>query len=1846
MTQEPTGQDRAVYQDLRERLVDRSNRNRLLNFRHTTSASIIRIVDELPDRILAHLRDDHRFRFLSLRDPDAAPEDEQTPEFQAHLQRAMIEDSYRNAIDQIKPDDPMAATAYARLERSLRDQVRTSMKLPRRQRSKDIDPSKHARGLGIAPEYDLPRATEPVPSKHTDGFLQTLSFPDQLKARLAKIYRNCRAIEQETGVNTLHLAFGFLEWFESDSSDVALLSPLLVLPVNLERRTVRGGENEYRLGSIDSAPSSNLSLELRFREDFALRFPEFDADSSDPVEDYFDEVQRMIGMHPRWRVRRFLTLASFSFARIAMYRDLEPANWTSVGSPETHPLVRPILRGTSADPGAGIGTFAPEFDIDSPEIQKIAPLLVHDADSSQHSAIIDAVRGRSFVIEGPPGTGKSQTIANVIATAMHLGKTVLFVSEKMAALEVVKSRLDRIDLGDFCLTLHSAGAKPATVIEALRRRAERRAPTPRTAGAGQSQLAVAKDALGSHLAAIHSEIGPHRETAYTLIGQFTGIERQHPHFPTIFRKASISLPGTLDHDLVAAARQHLEALEDAAWPEDRPGWCAADSSFQVLEATGLFPDEQQDLLDRLGTIAAAIPGLANSASVLAEHLGETAPQSVEASEALWRRVESLSDPPPGDDLDLLARLADPDVAGQAIVLADVATETDEIRRCIEDAGISDPGTTEPAKLLVLADLTKALQISGTVGGLSTILSEVIALESFVAQNDPIITDLMILLGLDQVSVAGFADLSKASALAADADLDWYPYCRPGLQQHALALTEAAERQEKWYPIFRQLNEALTLPDMTATLARELARALKSAGWFGALRSDVRRANKQFLSHWRAGKIPRPSERIRHLEGAAGLLEERQALIETAVVRKIMPEPFDPFSTRLRPFALAASWQFRLADTLAGNSSENVRLRALLTEMGPARLARLAALSGPASRLHEFVEIGKFDPSASWIDVKDAISARASGIRTLTLAAKSLGLPDLVRLDGLRDTAALLQKWHDNRLKLESGVAKVIFGAQPPRISAIRSAAEFSIAVNRNFPAIARRLLEDRWGPTVQALRQASAAVGADTALLQASLESAKTLGLRPTMGQIHCQPFDSAVSAVAKLLAAKNDLPLYLRFAATRAECLANPLSAAVLQAHVASGVTLRHLPKALGWLVAWSLVRRTAESNRGVFSRSGVNLNVLRRNFAQADRAGLVNAAIEVAAAALRRRVPSGHSYGSKKEWTDGALLQNEFGKQRRYVPLRDLLSRAGGAVTALTPCVMMSPLTVAQYLQPGHLIFDLVVMDEASQIKPEDAIGALLRGRQTIIVGDPKQLPPTNFFDRALDDDAEEEESDDAGLQTGDKVVAESVLDLAVRSFQPARRLRWHYRSQHESLIAFSNREFYDDDLIVFPACSPPSATLGIEMVQIDGTWRARTNLEEARALSQAVLSFMRHYPKLSLGVVAMNQPQRELIQAEIDVLAATDPRAASYREQWEANLEPPFVKNLENVQGDERDVIFISLGWGRTLEGAFHQRFFPINRRDDGHRRLNVLFTRARRKLVIFSSLQPENIVVDPAKTARGVQVLRSYLLFARDGRLEAGLSSGRCADSPFEEAVAEALRVRGHNVELQIGVAGYFIDIGVRHPTKSANFILGIECDGATYHSAKSSRDRDRLRQDALERLGWRLVRVWSTDWFQNHGAEVDRLSAAITAAIAASEGDDATGIRLVDLPDTTQAAAIAKPGLREAAFELVSPEATKIARAPSAPKKSPEAPLFSYSDLPATLRRFRDEAIMAELPGSEPERCILRDEMISIFVQEKLDDPDEFTAKVPQYLRTRTDGRQMKYLGRICDLVERHSRPLR
>lgn len=542
----------------------------------------------------------------------------------------------------------------------------------------------------------------------------------------------------------------------------------------------------------------------------------------------------------------------------------------------------------------------------------------------------------------------------------------------------------------------------------------------------------------------------------------------------------------------------------------------------------------------------------------------------------------------------------------------------------------------------------------------------------------------------------------------------------------------------------------------------------------------------------------------------------------------------------------------------------------------------------------------------------------------------------------------------------------------------------------------------------------------------------------------------------------------------------------------VVGSISSSSLVNASEYVFFRTLSRGILLEHRELAKFSGAGHERLQREFAALDKELIaLNGEMYASKVDAAKKLVPGVSSGRVGDLTEMALLQKETKKQTRHIPIRQLLRRAGRSLQELKPCFMMGPLSVAQYLEQGHLQFDLIVMDEASQLRPEDALGALARGKQLVVVGDPKQLPPTNFFGRLMEDDTEDP---DAELAVVDGV--ESILGICEHLYQPVRTLRWHYRSQHESLIAFSNTRFYDGRLVVFPSPYQRNKRLGLNYRHVpDGIYQDRRNLPEAERVVEAIFEHMRSCPEESLGVVTLNQTQRELIEDLLDKKLRDFPGAAEYLDRHEKSGWGFFVKNLENVQGDERDVIFVSTTFGKPAEGsAVRQNFGPINR-PDGWRRLNVLFTRARRRIDLFTSMQPTDVVVDE-KTSQGRRALREYLEFAQTGLLPSlkGEVTERTADSDFEIAVSQALRGRGFLTEAQVGVAGYFIDLGVRHPERQGEFLAGVECDGVTYHSSLSARDRDRIRQEVLESLGWRgrIIRVWSTDWFADPIGQTNRL----------------------------------------------------------------------------------------------------------------------------------------------------------
>jgi hypothetical protein len=456
--------------------------------------------------------------------------------------------------------------------------------------------------------------------------------------------------------------------------------------------------------------------------------------------------------------------------------------------------------------------------------------------------------------------------------------------------------------------------------------------------------------------------------------------------------------------------------------------------------------------------------------------------------------------------------------------------------------------------------------------------------------------------------------------------------------------------------------------------------------------------------------------------------------------------------------------------------------------------------------------------------------------------------------------------------------------------------------------------------------------------------------------------------------------------------------------------------------------------------------------------------------------------------------LIDKEYNKKRRHLPVRRLLASLPVSVRALTPCLLMSPQSVAQYLPVDCAPFDLVIFDEASQIQSADAVGALARGRKAVVVGDNKQLPPTDFFMKKVDTDDDEDEGDGKPL--------DSILQDCKNVGFPQVDLEWHYRSRHESLISFSNRRYYGGSLVTFP--SADASGEAVSFVKVDcavyDRGASRTNEVEAEAVVKDVVTLLRSPKALrdgfSVGVVTFNAPQQELIENILERERLKDPSLERF---FDDTLdEPVIVKNLENIQGDERGYIYFSVGYGPDRTGKMNLNFGPLNKLG-GERRLNVAITRARLGIKVFASFVPDAIPDDPKQPA-GVTDLRDFMRYAASGGKYAGTGQGDGQDawtgpSDFIAFVAEGLKRFGWEVDLALGDSRFRIDLAVKDPDDPARYLAGIECDGESFRNAATAVDREILRGEVLAGLGWNTIRIWSMEWWNQsgQGALNDRLN---------------------------------------------------------------------------------------------------------------------------------------------------------
>jgi len=1834
-----------LYEQLRLKLLDLSRKNPMLNYRlGARSKRHLQIVDEVLEEAYRKLvGEDVTLKIAFLQEPDDIPPEERTEDFVSALEHAKVSDiehlTKLEALEQAARDDEITLAA---IERELRSKVRAQLGLPPRPARAEVNRADHARSLGIDPSPELqPERCKP---SHDDRSLQTLKYPDELESVMEKISNDARLAEQEMGVSTLFLAFGFLEWYEADDSDKKAYAPLLLLPVKVERQKVRGKE-VYYLSLREGAGEANLSLQKLLEEKYNRELPNFEVEEDETlasIEGYLERTRNAIDGLKRWHIRRWLVLGHFAFGRFLMYIDLKPENWRDY--PAGHPLVNAILSGSErGDDGRLRPPIPDDYPIDEPEIENIAPLLIQDADASQHSALIDMMRERNLVIQGPPGTGKSQTIANMIANAVAAGKRVLFLAEKQAALDVVKRRLDRAGIGDFCLELHSDKASPKFVVESLKRR--------RDLGWGRTPRASApvsdvtwherRKAIAGYLDALHTE-SANSHTPFTLIWKAVRGRTQDADVIDAFERVDLPMALLGDADEVTG---RVAVFAGTATTFTRNFRHPAQSPWAATPLALIPTYEIRHLISTLTELRTIGIDLVNYVEQYANLGVETATDI----ERLIAVDNAIADPPE-----------------PALVSTIVPVDLDELEAGLaikrEHLGVESTLSRKPDlsnELLGRLALVAALARAGAPAGLlektpakanalaTDTLAELTSLTEIIKGCLPILKRL----GLDRAFPSkGFDAVAMSALMASEIMPQHRPWVGKLLDVDQAAFETAYARwsdlaaadyewRQKLEPYGRtQWPPAAEIETAAATLRKG---ALRKA--LAALTGSTRAARKLTLRLGFRGRSPTPEELdqlVRHIRGLVEFENDREIASLLGPAWQGVGTPFVEIAggIRKRRFIREKLAEFPEADTVA------FRVLSLTSD-------ELGALGELAPDGRMFRAIG--DQHRARFDQRP-IDLLISELRTEIGALQSLLDADrdrvLVGVDLPIQEIAEIAQLLSRREQLEQTLSRFPLihaieglGRSIMEIDKVSNAINWIRSVRRASPPprLAQMLTSSTASEVRRVLREA-ASKGAVLCqsylpLIEKGVHEFGMTGLQDLAPNI-------LVKRLELLLAHQSEVADFMALRDQRHKLGVAGLSDMLT---CADGLNLApdRLPRLFETLVA---ERRADQARRETpaLCQNGPTLEARRRAFAERDRIKITADRAVVRERLLERRPFQGSNYGSRKTWTEMALLGNEFGKQKRFTPVRELLSRAGHSIRALKPCFMMSPLSLAKFLKPGGVEFDLLVIDEASQMRPEDALGGMLRAKQIVVVGDPKQLPPTDFFMRSADETSLDDEFED--------VDAESILEACQRTFRETRRLKWHYRSRCESLIAFSNAEFYDRSLITFPTARPGS--FAIDLIRVDGAYQARRNVAEASCVAEEAVQFMRHFAEMdeetvpTLGLVAVNTDQRDVIQEELRRLCADDDLVDSYREKVEKKGEPLFVKNLENVQGDERDYIFISLTYGREPGAtAMKQRFGPINGKQ-GHRRLNVLFSRARMRIGLFASFGSGD--VKPSETsAEGMRVLKRYLEYAESRGRAVVEKIGSEADSDFEVEVADRLKARGYGVEVQVGVSGFKFDLGIRHPDHPERFLAGVECDGARYHSSKSARDRDRLREEVLRGLGWEILRVWSTDWFDNPDLETEKLSKRLEQLRSQPRRtfEDYCLVREATWP---QDEPIAEAPMRAVVIDDPAVASSTPEDMPSTAASTPEpaagekAPLASDGPLTEEqafeiLKRFREDVIKQEMTAWEPHRSILRDGMIETFVRQRMTDPEDWFRKVPQYQRSATNPVEKRlFLSRICEIIER------
>lgn len=1536
---------------------------------------------------------------------------------------------------------------------------------------------------------------------------------DQYKTLLS-IRNKAKTAVDEQGVNILYIAFGFLDWTESEHSDQHFLSPIVLVPVSI---TVESITSPFKLTLYEDDVVVNPTLCFKLENDYGINLPSFEDSEELSISDYLDAIENIVFVNG-WSIKKEAQLSLFSFLKINMYKDLDK-NRDKLQN-------NPIIKGFTGDKSEirALPEEYDNYDFDSNE-RPVDIFQVVDADSSQQDAILYAKNGISFVLQGPPGTGKSQTITNIISECLSEGKKVLFVSEKMAALEVVYNRLKEVGLSDFCLRLHSHKANKKDVLSELGRTLNMNRLTVKDEAMYELELLQnERQKLNQYDAQLHEVCKPLGQSIYSISGRLSKLTDVAEIIFNINSVAETTVEKLNSYKLLLSELSYSIGKMSSDYDCNPWKGCTVKAVTHEL---------RHDIEMNLKSLKAKLDALYDTYKKATEEFGLDLESSLDS---VSKTIEILQ------------------VSGRSVGIPVSWIYESDIEPLVNDAAKYKILKAEHDKLQndllvhysenvfeIPANETLQTLSNNTTTSLSLLNPETYCnLDSILTHKDKIHTDMDLIVNTIEKFKNAFMNLETLLGISKPNNIletqnvlklldlvilsprpseDWFDSSKFSAMQ--VLFNEAKETYGAIRTITNDVlekyeQEVLTI-DCTSILSR--------------FRTDYTSIFKVFKSSYRADKkliqsyaknvsvrltdssIIELLNELKELQNKKLWISEKGSLMTSLFGKRYIDEYTDwvAFEEAIENFNAIIDWhnEKKVPEKLKLfliDADHNEELAVIKNQISNELSKGIESTIKILLNLDINVSDSNFDMIVKMIKgLSDTLAELLDTYGKISTENKDNRrceeiLSDLSNLSRCQDIEKQIAT-QENRLRekyefyfhgIQTDWDKIICALAWTKEFRLLNA---TYRLPQSFISAICLSSETAKEATLHGIRIDEQYTGINH---EYSFFQSLFYGTKDDFDSMYLPDLSEKLQSCVDNLA---ELEEWIDFRECREKC-----NEAGLEQYI-SEIVEKHINKELIvpvflkrfyrlWLDAM-IEKKPAIAS---FRRNNFEETVI--DFQKHDLNQMKIARLRVKER-LASQLPDINRLTSSVD--EIGILKRELRKQRKIMPLRKLFAAIPNLLLTIKPCLMMSPLSVSLFLDADTYKFDVIVFDEASQICTEEAVGAIYRGNQVIIAGDDKQLPPTNFFSASktdVDYDTDNEDEDD------DSDAYESVLDEALPVL-PERSLLWHYRSRHEDLIAFSNAKIYKN-LVTFPSSIEKDHDVGVEYIYVtkgiyDRSGK-RDNPVEAQKVADLVFEHFQKFPNRSLGVVTFSSSQQQAVEASIRQRRLFDQR---YEEFFsEDRDEAFFIKNLENVQGDERDTIILSIGYAKDSNGIMYMNFGPLTK-SGGYRRLNVAITRAKYNLKLVGSIRPTDINADV--TSDGAKMLRSYIDFAINGKSaiesELQVPDSVNVESPFEESVYDFLIAKGYNVATQVGCSGFRIDMAIRHPNLSGRFVLGIECDGATYHSARTARERDRLRQTVLENIGWKIYRIWSTDWIKDPITEGRRLVQNVEEALSSYVEDD-------------------------------------------------------------------------------------------------------------------------------------------